>query len=272
MNAGFSSSVFAALAATQADQAVRSLAQRRNRHTAIHRTRKAIRRLRSSLALCRQGLGQQVKAIDEGLKHLGASLSDLRDAHVMATTASKLATGDERESWIVLAAHLTARRDALLAETLTQDPDFATRRMQLDDLVQAVAALPWESLQDKHLAEAIARSAHRLAKAERAAKLEPNAVNMHRWRRRLRRLRMQYQTISAARQNSPSWAAPARPHRYASLHQLIQLSDRLGWLQDLQMLESGLKDKNPALPLTLMRRRVRSELRRAELPERYNGN
>ena len=269
MNADSLGSVFAAMATAQAYQALRSLAQRRNRHTAIHHTRKAIRRLRSVLALCRQGLGPQMKAIDKGLKHLGASLSDLRDAHVVATTASKLATGDECESWLTLASRLIARHDALLSETLTADPDFSARRKQLKELVQAVAALPWECLKDKHLSDGITRSAHRLAKAEHAAKLEPDAGNNHRWRRRLRRLRMQYQTIRAARQNASSWAAPARPNRYAPLHHLIRLSDHLGWLQDLQMLEPFLKGTDAALPLALMRRRLRSEIKRATLT--YHG-
>jgi CHAD domain-containing protein len=271
MNAGFPSSVFAALAAAQADQVVRSLAQRRNRHAAIHSTRKAIRRLRSILALCRQGLGQRVKVIDKGLKQLGASLSDLRDAHVAVTTASKLATGAERESWLVLASRLAARRDALLAQTLAGDHDFAARRKQLDELIVAVAALPWHCLKEKHLDEGIARSAHRLAKAERAARREPGAVKNHRWRRRLRRLRMQYQAMSEARKCAPSWVVPARLHRHTSLHRLARLSDRLGWLQDLQRLEAFLKETDATLPWALMRRHLRSEIKRVMLAAPSDG-
>jgi len=246
---------------------MRYLAQRRNRHAAIHRTRKAIRRLRSLLALCRPGLGPKAKAIDKGLKHLGASLSQLRDAHVVATTAAKLATGDQSEGWLALAARLAARREQFLAETLAEDPDFIARRRQLDELVRATAELPWEHLEDEHLGVGIVRSADRLAKAERAAKLEPDTANSHRWRRRLRRLRMQYQTIQAARTKVPSWAGPPRPHRYASLRKLIQWSDRLGRLQDLHMLEPFLDGANASLPLAAMRRRLHLEIRHAALHE-----
>ena len=265
MIAEFPNSVFAALAAAQADQVVRSLAQRRNRHTAIHRTRKAIRRLRSILALCSQGLGQRVKVIDKRLKQLGVSLSDLRDAHVAVTTAQKLATGTEHESWLVLASRLAARRDALLAQTLADDQDFASWRKQIDELTAAVAVLPWHCLKEKHLIEGMAQSAHRLAKAEGAAGREPGVVNTHRWRRRLRRLRMQYQAMSEAQKNAPSWAVPAGLRRHASLHHLARLSDRLGGLQDLQRLEAFLKGQDAALPWTLMRRRLRSEIKRAML-------
>lgn len=271
MNAPSLGSVFAALAAAQAAQAVRSLAQRRNRHAGIHRTRKAIRKLRSLLALCRPGLGPKVKAIDKGLKRLGTSLSDLRDAHVVAMTASKLATGDQPECWLALAARLTARHELLLADALAEDPDFAARRKQLDELVQALAELPWEHLKDEHLGDGIARSAHRLAKAEQTAKREPDAANNHRWRRRLRRLRMQYQAIRAARQKAPSWAGPSRPDRYASMHHLVRSSDRLGWLQDLRMLEPFLKGTDASLPLALMRRRLRSEIKHAGPREPAGG-
>lgn len=250
---------------------MRSLAQRRNRHAAIHRTRKAIRRLRSLLALCRPGLGAKAKTIDKELKRLGASLSHLRDAHVVATTAAKLATADQPEGWLALAARLAARREQFMAEALAEDPDFTARRRQLDELARATAELPWEHLEDGHLGEGIARSARRLAKAERAAKREPDTANSHRWRRRLRRLRMQYQTIQAARKKAPSWAGPPRPHRYASLHELVQWSDRLGWLQDLQMLEPFLDGADASLPLAPMRRRLRLEIKRATLREPAGG-
>jgi CHAD domain-containing protein len=113
-----SGSVFAALAQEQADLALRSLAQRRNRHGAIHATRKAIRRLRSLLALCRHSLEPEVSVVDRKLKRLASGLSRLRNAHVVVVTASRLARGDDRDIWLDVASRLEARRDALLADAL----------------------------------------------------------------------------------------------------------------------------------------------------------
>jgi len=256
--------LFAAQAAAQADQAMHSLAQRRNRHSAIHRMRKSIRRLRSLLALCRPGLGPEADVIDKGLRQLCVDLSDLRDAHVVAMTASGLAGESEQDIWSAAVEQLAARRENLLANALAADPDFASRRARLDDLARAIAALPWDRLDDSHLAEGIARSARRLAKAERKAREQPDADSSHRWRRRLRRLRMQYQAIRAARKTQPSWQGPPRDSHHASIHLLNRQSDRLGRLQDLHMLRTRLKriDVPPAVRNS-MRHQLRIEFDRA---------
>lgn len=256
--------LFAAQAATQVDQAMRSLAQRRNRHSAIHRMRKAIRRLRSLLALCRPGLGPETDVIDNGLRQLCVDLSDLRDAHVVVVTASGLAGEGGQDTWSAGVAQLAARCESLLAKALAADPEFASRRARLDTLAQAIAALPWHRLDDSHLAEGIARSARRLAKAERKARQEPDADSSHRWRRRLRRLRMQYQVIRAARKKQPSWKGPRRASHHASIHALNRESDRLGRLQDLRLLGVHLKriDVPPAVR-KLMRHQLRAEIDRA---------
>ncbi len=258
MTAHFPGPAFAAQAAAQVDQAMRSLAQRRNRHSAIHRMRKAIRRLRSLLALCRPGLGPETDVIDKGLRQLCVDLSDLRDAHVVVVTASGLALDGGQDTWPAAVVQLAARREKLLSKALAADPEFASRRARLDTLAQAIAALPWHRLDDSDLAEGIARSARRLVKAERKARQEPGADSSHHWRRRLRRLRMQYQVIRAARKRQPSWKGPPRdPHR-ASIHALNRQSDRLGRIQDLHMLGTHLKriDVPPAV-----RKRMRDQLR-----------
>lgn len=242
---------------------MRSLAQRRNRHGAIHATRKAIRRLRSILALCRQALEPEVSDIDRALRHLGTGLSDLRDAHVVTTTALQLATGDERDLWLAAATHLAARREALLAEALAKDPEFFARRAKLNALAEAIAALSWDRLTHKDLSEGIARSARRLTKAKQAEHREPNVANSHRLRRRLRRLRMQRQAIQAARREAPSLIGSVQTERYPSVRTLTKDADHLGLLQDLKMLRSCLKWIDTSLPMAQMRSRLRSELDRA---------
>ncbi len=261
MTAHFPGPAFAAQAAAQVDQAMRSLTQRRNRHITIHRMRKAIRRLRSLLALCQPGLGPETDVIDKGLRQLCVDLSDLRDAHVVVVTAGGLALDGGQSIWPAAMAKLAARREKLLAKALAADPDFASRRARLDTLAQAIEALPWHHLDDSHLAAGITRSARRLAKAERRAQQEPGADSSHHWRRRLRRLRMQYQVIRTVRKMEPSWKGPPRDPHYASIHALNIQSDRLGRLQDLHMLRTHLKriDVPPAVRKR-MRHRLRAEI------------
>lgn len=250
-----SGSVFAALAQEQADLALRSLAQRRHRHGAIHATRKAIRRLRSLLALCRHSLEPEVSVVDRKLKRLASGLSRLRNAHVVVVTASRLARGDDRDIWLDVASRLAARRDALLADALSRDPDFARRRAQLGAIAAAVAALPWQRLTNKCLRHGMKRSERRAAKAARTARRKPDPVNRHRWRRRLRRLRMQKQMIQAAGRAAPS----LMHYGHASVGALGELSDRLGRIQDLHMLRSSLTSLDKSLPLAQLRRHVRAK-------------
>jgi CHAD domain-containing protein len=252
--------VFAALAHQQVELALRSLTQRRNRHGAIHATRKAIRRLRSILALCHYSLEPEASAVDHELKRLATSLSRLRDAHVVVATASQLAEVDDREIWLDVASRLETRRDALLTDALSRDPDFAKRRAQLSAMVAAVASLPWQSLSNEYLSDGMKRSTCRVAKAEHAAQLEPNLVNHHRWRRRLRRLRIQKQMIHAARRAAPSLVGSLRDDSHTSVRALSKQSDSLGRVQDLHMLKASLIVLDKSLPLTRLRSRVSAEV------------
>lgn len=256
-------SVFADLAKEQAGKIARSLAQRSNRHNAIHATRKAIRRLRSILSLCHQALEPEVSAIDRRLKHLANSLSSLRDAHVVSATASQLAEGIDRDLWLDVAARLESRRDLLLVEALSKDPKFAKRRARLVALASAIAALPWQNLSKEWLKDGMERSVRRVARAAHAFDLEPNLANRHRWRRRVRRLRMQNQTIQAASRAAPSWVGSRGDYSGTSVRALNRLSDSLGRAQDLRMLQCSLKIMDRALPLPRLRSRLRAEIQSA---------
>ncbi len=254
---------FATLAVEQADKAAGALARRRDRHLAVHAARKAIRRLRSILCLCREALGPDVAGIDRKCKRLAAGLSDLRDAHVVATTARRLTKEHGDDLWREVAAQLEARRGKLLEDVLSRDPDFGKRRARLGVLAQAIAALPWDNLTTDHLREGIRRSRHRVARAQRASEQVSSLAHRHRWRRRLRRLRMQLQAIQAAGVPAPVWKKIHAGKGHASIRALSKLSDELGRRQDLRMLGSSLKLLDKSLPLTLLRSRIRTEMHRA---------
>ena len=181
-----------------------------------------------------------MSVVDRRLKQLANSLSGLRDVHVVSVTASQLAGGLDRDLWLDVTAHLEARRDGLLAEALAKDPKFAKRCARLSTLASAVAALQWQRLSKRHLKESMERSVRRVAKAARAFEQEPSLANRHRWSRRLRRLRMQNQTIHTASRAAPSLVGSLGDYRCTTVRALNRLSDRLGRAQDLCMLQRRL--------------------------------
>ena len=85
----------------------RALAAKRRIHTGIHDARKAIRRLRSLLALVEARI-PEATPIDQQLERLGDGLSHLRDAHVVVETARKVA-GPHRKQWAEAIERLEAR-------------------------------------------------------------------------------------------------------------------------------------------------------------------
>ncbi len=256
-------SQFARLAIDLAESATRLLARRKDRHAAVHAARKSIRRLRSVLDLCRDALGPQVEGIDRQYQQIAASLSPLRDAQAVANTAGLLARADGCGPWHQVFALLKRRRNAVLADVLRTDPDFAERRASLDALAKAVGSLPWDNLGTDHLLQRMARSERRVAKAERASADVPSMANRHRWRRRLRRLRMQLQAMQTAGKAAPALKSLRPDIGHASIKTLSRQSDELGRQQDLRMLRRSLNELDPSLPLATLRRHLQVEIRRA---------
>ncbi len=253
---------FAKLAIDLAQGASQRLARRKDRHVAIHAARKSIRRLRSVLDLCHEALGSEVGDIDRQYRQIAASLSTLRDAQAVTNAAGLLARAEGDGPWHQVFALLKRRRSAVLAEALGADPDFAERRASLDALARAVGSLPWNNLGTEHLRRRIARSERRVAKAERVSAGAPSLAHRHRWRRRLRRLRMQLQAIQAASKVAPALNT-LRPYiGHASIKALSKRSDELGRQQDLRMLRRSLTKLDPSLPLAMLRNRLRSEMLR----------
>lgn len=254
--------LFARLAIDLAESATRLLARRKDRHVAIHAARKSIRRLRSVLDLCHEALGPQVDDIDRQYRQIAASLSTLRDAQAVANTAGLLARAEGDGPWHQVFALLKQRRNAVLTDVLRSDPDFAERRASLDALAKAVRCLPWDNLGTDHLRKRIARSERRVARAERASADVPSMDNRHRWRRRLRRLRMQLQAIQSAGKAAPALKAVRPDSGHASIKTLSKRSDALGRQQDLRMLRCSLKELDPSLPLATLRSELRAEMQR----------
>ena len=237
-------------AAKQVAEAMRAQAQREcatllrelggpgDFHGAVHEARKAVRRLRALLALVEDELaGAQVA--DRALARVGKSLSALRDAQVLVATAQAMAARDGAKGWSPVIARLTLRRDALVAKVLASDPGLRRRGAAVERIARRLDALPWAELKPAHIRHGLRRSLRRVAKAEKKAKADPAVEHLHRWRRRVRRLRMQLEAVADV---APGLAKQAGPLPGGeTLKTLHALGDRLGAQQDERLLRNVLR-------------------------------
>jgi len=237
----------AEVASKQAHEVRRALEKKRDRHLAVHEARKAIRRLRGTLALGRNVFGAEFDAIDTSLDRLADGLSALRDAQVMVETAAELAN-DHHPYWKKISDQLKQRRDLLLDAASVRDPDFSKRRAKINRIELAIADLPWTDLTKKVVRTSVLHSLKRLEKAHLTARAEGSSASLHRWRKRVRRLRLQLETLNGT-EASASWKGLEAVNRQIkSIRSLRRLADKLGWRQDLQVLRSSIRHVgNPAL-------------------------
>ena len=223
----------------------------------VHEARKAIRRLRSLLALARRALGKDaIDPIDVELRALAKGLSALRDAQVVQDTARACARDAEGKaeahSWEALLPLLAESPQHVLAAALRDDPGFMQRQAQAHRHADRLRVLPWHQLAAADLRRAVLRSMRRQANAQAAALASGRLEHLHAWRRRSRRLRMQLSTLRKLRVHAQPGRADA-----ATLRHVAQLVDQLGVLQDLALLEQALDElarrQVPTTPAALRR-------------------
>lgn len=246
----------AELVAARCRMIARGLSRKNDRHSGVHRARKAIRSLRAILALAGDELGEEAIPIDRSLQRLARGLSTLRDAHVAVATAQSLATHDDEQPWLDLTARLRARSERLLADALACDPEFSARRAGVARLAKALAALPWRRVRRKALYSSLAQSELRVAKAERKAKERMTASRLHRWRRRVRRLRMQVDAMRLVEVGHES----LRAMQGKRVRELKTRTDLLGRRQDLEVLRSLLPQVCSATERAAPSARLREEI------------
>lgn len=202
---------------------------------AIHSARKAIRRLRALLALLERSELDLDRA-DGSLKRLGNSLSDMRDAHVVAETAERLQAKYPEAQLGPAYAALQRRSGRVMRNELGRDPSLGRRRKKLADVVLWLDSQPWHAVKSSDVKAGLAHSERRARKAEKRAAHDDIPENVHRWRRRVRRLRMQLEVLpelglkTAALVNALQGTGKTK-----ALH---KVSDQLGWQQDLRMLRN----------------------------------
>ena len=253
----------AALARKECKAVARALGHRKDRHRGIHEGRKAIRRLRSLLALVSVALGHETTKIDIALKNQARRLSALRDSQVVVAMAEKLSIGDDTGEWGIAAQVLAVQRDLLLETELGKDPGFARRIAAISDIAIVLDKLRWKRINQKTLQQSIKKSHRRVNKAEYAAAEQGTPASLHRWRRRVRRLRLQLDAINALNRLAGVSIQASETHKNKSTKALARLADQLGWRQDIQVLRAALKTFPDAAMLANLRRRLRLETKLA---------
>lgn len=214
-----------------------ALAGRKQVHGRVHEARKAIRRVRALLALVERKL--DVEAADRVLQRVGDGLSALRDAYAATDVSTNVGKIDGRRRWSPVTALLRERADHIAERVLIGDPGFLARRRRIEQVAIKLQKLPWESVTAADIRKGLQRQCKRTDKAGARAKKDPSPDHLHRWRRRTRRLRMQFDGLSALKMKGLSLPS----HASRKLH---RLTDSLGWHQDLQVLK-GLVRRMPGL-------------------------
>lgn len=229
---GVAASALAGRECLAIDQALRGLS---SVHESIHAARKAVRRLRALLALMMK-TSLDLDRVDIALRRLGDGLSALRDAHVAVESSERLAAFGPTHSWSLVREQLQQRRDRKLARALASDPAFARRCVTVARVTRLLQAQPWASVTPSQISKAMARSMRRVAKAEKRAVRSGDPEDLHRWRRKVRRLRMQLEVLPALDAALAASVKRKRPGREArTLH---MLGDQLGRQQDLRMVRN----------------------------------
>lgn len=201
----------------------------------IHSARKAIRRLRALLALL-EGSELDLDRPDASLQRLGDSLSDMRDANVVVEAAERLQADHPEVRLGPACESLQRRSERVMRNELKGDPLLGRRRKQLAEVALWLDALPWDAVKSSDVKAGLLRSERRARKAQKRAADDDSPENVHRWRRRVRRLRMQLEALPDL--GLKTAALVDALHGTGKTKALQKVSDQLGWQQDLRMLRN----------------------------------
>jgi CHAD domain-containing protein len=234
----------------------------KDRHKGIHEARKSLRRLKSLLSLGAGPFAATLPELNRQIAKLATGLSPLRDAHVAAHTALQLAGPGTPEPWLTAIHALEQRRDGRLAAALAKDPRFLRQRHRIRDLGDAIEVLPWKAIGRGTIEEALARSERRVARAEKRVRKDATPANLHRWRRRARRLRMQLDFWRKVLKATGKSAHHRGKQDKAAFRSMSKLSDALGAKQDLRALRTTLRRIKAPIETGTLLTRIGEELKK----------
>ncbi len=219
------------IAAEQLDSAVAELNNADlDNHTKLHQVRKRFKKLRSLARLVRPGLGDQYGEINTWFRDQSRSLSRMRDAETLVTTATSLGKdADGERAQAVLAdvrTTLTLRRDELAVQWQDLETELTALGEELGEIRRNLADWRLEGKGEKAAFAGFHKTFKRGRKAMEQALSHPTDAAWHQWRKR-----MKYHWYHT-RLLSGCW----RPVMDARARELSHLSDLLGDDHDLAAL------------------------------------
>ena len=222
----------------------------RQRHAGIHEARKAARRFRSVLVLGTAAAQTAAAEAAAAIRLVCKRLSRLRDAHVVSELASAGPAGLDAASVNLLRRRLKQVRDELAEDVLRRDPELRRKRRQVHKARTAMQAEAWPVLSAEEVLLALRRSAARVHKAQRDAHKADSLALRHRWRRRVRRLRVQLQILAEIGHDkawprttraAAKWILAEAADSMPSVDELRALGDALGQQQDRVLLRTAVR-------------------------------
>ena len=198
---------------------------------AVHDARKAFKRLRATVRLSRDAVGEATyRRENAAYRSAGRRLSASRDADVLLQTLDGLCErfADELPARVTdpLRAELRARRERAVAAVRHDDRAIAAVLGELRDGLVRTPAWTFEDDGFDALAPGLKRIYRRGRKRMRAADQDPSPANLHEWRKRVKDLWHATQIVR-----------PAEPERLRKLSKRAhELADLLGDTHDLHVL------------------------------------
>jgi CHAD domain-containing protein len=198
---------------------------------AVHETRKRLKRLRASVRLARDGIGEETyERENAAFRMAGRRLSAGRDAHVLLETIDSLSErfADELPARVTAVLRARLEDERKHAEAAAQHDEAGTAAV-IDELERGLTRTPaWTFDNDDFdaLSPGLRRIYRRGRKRMRAARKDPSAENLHEWRKRVKDLWHATQIVRAAQ--------PKRLKRVS--RRAHKLADLLGDGHDLSML------------------------------------
>ena len=231
--------------------------------TAVHETRKSLKRLRATVRLARDALGDDVyRRENVAFREAGRRLAGARDSRVLLETLDAVTNRDHGE--------IPPARVRRFKRTLVGQHGAAQRRLREGDAVpEVLGELGEASARVRHwplerdgigvLAPGFKRIYRRGRRAYRAARREPSTENLHELRKRAKDLWYAAQIVRCA--------SPKKMKRI--VRRAHELSDLIGEDHDLALLDERARARRDRFAddaavgeLTRLVERRRGELRR----------
>jgi hypothetical protein len=194
-------------------------------HRGIHQARKSMRRVRATLALVASVFGRSGELVDEELRRVNKSLSEMRDGQALVEALDRLAAAISDHRPLLQRARRAAmrRRAGLGRRYMSENPGGNVSVLQT--LLAALQALPWSHVGAADVLAALDESVRRERSASLRALRGDNDTDWHRWRRRARRLTQQDRALH----HSPLSSRVVGDHHK-------ELAALLGEVQDFNLL------------------------------------